>query len=355
MNNYKEDGDNIPFHLKLIFGLILFLLLVSAAFFVYKFYLTFNGEIFPSNHRSDWGTLGDFFGGILNPIFGFASFLALLATIFYQSKELNASTKELRNSATALTAQNKAIELQSFEQTFFSWLNTYRSVLSTIEENHAYKETLIISNGKPLLFKWWAENFNSRVIVMYIRNSNHCHFPQSILIKSLTISDDKDIENFLFDTAYNFPQETTNLILQMWEELYKAKEFQLDSLFRVLYRLLIWIDSQQNNRLSPAQKWLYISIIRGQLSWIEMAYLYMNGLTKVGEKFKLIIEKYALFDNLTFNSDASLQVLKFYCTAPQAYKEVAYSSELAREKLGLPRSSEETLALATATPLQHAE
>lgn len=348
MNNYKENDNNIPLLWKLIFGLGLFVLLALATFLVYKFYLAFGGEIFPSKKRDDWGTLGDFLGGVLNPIFGFASFIALLATIFYQSKELNASTKELRNSATALTAQNKAIELQSFEQTFFSWLNTYRSVLSTIEENHAYKETLIISNGKPLLFKWWADYLYSRAIVINVRNSNHCHFPQSVLSKSFSISDDKDIENFLFDTAYNFPQETTNLILKMWEELYKAKEFQLDSLFRVLYRLLIWIDSQQNNRLSPAQKWLYISIIRGQLSWIEMAYLYMNGLTKVGEKFKLIIEKYALFDNLTFNSDTSLQILKSYSLAPDAYKEEAYSSELARAKLGLPKSSEETLALATA-------
>ena len=87
----------------------------------------------------------------------------------------------------------------------------------------------------------------------------------------------------------------------------------------------------------------------------------MNGLTKVGEKFKPIAEKYALFDNLTFDSDISLQILKIYLLESDADSEEAYSSEIARVKIGLPKSSEATLALATSTsqsstlPLLHAE
>src|SRR5687768_530089 len=37
---------------------------------------------------SKWGQLGDYVGGLLNPVFGFLGFLALLLTLWFQSKEL---------------------------------------------------------------------------------------------------------------------------------------------------------------------------------------------------------------------------------------------------------------------------
>ena len=78
-----------------------------------------------------------------------------------------------------------------------------------------------------------------------------------------------------------------------------------------------------------------------------MIYLYYNGLTDRGFKFKLLIEKYALFDNLTIESDIGIKILNIYLPDESVYKPEAFSSESARKKLGLPKSSEETLALAT--------
>jgi uncharacterized membrane protein len=351
MNSYKEDDNNIPFHWKLIFGIVLFLLLTSAAFFVCKFFLTFSGEIFPSNVRDDWGTLGDFFGGILNPIFGFASFIALLATIFYQSKELNASTKELRNSATALTAQNKAIELQSFEQTFFSWINTYRDLLNSISSNagSSIKDT----TGRTQLYNLWNSSLASHAI--YSSISDYDPNTGSMIFKN-EFSGDYGLN---FESLSNYkkieiigqhkPEAVTDQLFKLWSLLYHGNEYQIDSLFRTVYRLLIWIDSQQPQRLNSAQKWLYVSIIRSQLSWIEMVYLYYNGLTGLGSKFKILIEKYALFDNLSFDSDIGIKVMNKHLPLERSYSNEAFSSELAREKLGLPKSSEDTLALATTT------
>ena len=71
--------------------------------------------------RAEWGQIGDFFGGVLNPLFGFTSLFALLVTIAYQARSLRVSSEELKlsrdelsKSSSALTSQNKAIELQSF-------------------------------------------------------------------------------------------------------------------------------------------------------------------------------------------------------------------------------------------------
>lgn len=341
-----------------MFALTLTVLIVTAVA-ITLYYQEFNKSLFPtittsvktSDVRAEWGQLGDFFGGVLNPIFGFASFIALLITIIYQAKELNASTEELKNSAIALAAQNKAIELQSFEQTFFSWLNTYRDLLIAVSgkiNNNTF-------TGRNFLYSLWEKELSDEAIAYSMFTPNiyggASEFPREEFKDSYENS-------FIGISSYNKietisnkkPIQSTNNILVIWCQLYRKDEYQLDSVFRTLYRLLIWIDSQQSERLSNAQKWLYISIVRSQLSWIEMTYLYYNGLTPPGSKFKLIVEKYALFDNLTIDSDIGMKVLNRHLPLVSNYSEHAFNSEIAREKLGLPKSSEDTLALATATP-----
>lgn len=71
------------------------------------------------------GPLGDFFGGILNPLLSFCTFMALLMTIILQQKELSLTRKELnetqkatRDSAEALKEQSNSIKIQNFENTF---------------------------------------------------------------------------------------------------------------------------------------------------------------------------------------------------------------------------------------------
>lgn len=68
--------------------------------------------------------------------------------------------------------------------------------------------------------------------------------------------------------------------------------------------------------------------MRSQLSWIEMVFLFYNCLTERGSKFKPLVEKYAIFDNLAFNDDEALAALK------TKYADEAFSSDLARVKLG---------------------
>lgn len=349
-----------------ILGLVIIGLLIITFFVIYG-YLNSSGESFFPSERDKLGQFGDYFGGTLNPIFGFASFIALLITIIYQAKELNASTKELKNSATALAAQNKAIELQSFEQTFFSWINSYQELLKSIESENItfdYKpifggnpqESLMgrsqksPKSGRSQLYYWWIGLLDEQSIWHHISSTPNELIPKSSKDKATELKlINREAKGYLLSIASLHSGLIVENILARWNELYSEQEYQLDSLFRTLYRLIIWIDSQHESRLSSAQKWLYISIIRSQLSWIEMCYLYFNGLTNRGNKFKFLVEKYALFDNFTIESDASLEIIKKYYSPEENYASSAFSSEIAREKLGLPRSSEGTLALATTT------
>lgn len=353
-NNFKS------FYL-VIFAVLALIFYISAKYF--NFF-----ETNPPLTREEWGQLGDYFGGTLNPILGFASFLALLATIIYQVKELNLSRteleltrQELSKSAAALTSQNKAIELQSFEQTFFSWLNTYKDLLLSTKGNIKTLQNLNGAKleGREFLYELWNQNLSVDQLAKRVFQSdaygqltNELHtdldFKTTLTDEMACIAYDKKLELLSKENGSSILQ----LIQTQWLNTYRNNEYKLDSLFRTAYKLITWIDAQQSERLNNAQKWLYISIFRSQLSWVEMVYLYYNGLTKRGSKFKLLIEKYALFDNLTIESDIVIKISNEYLPLEFNYMAEAFSSELAREKLGLPRSSEETLALASTTSQQ---
>lgn len=291
----------------------------------------FGGDIVGTTVQ-EWGTVGDFFGGLLNPVFGFLTIVALVLTLLLQSKELKMSReelemsrKELEKSAEALKSQNKAIELQSFEQTFFAWLATYREILGEVTGSSGER-------GRNALNSFWK-----------VALSDDCRVDHDDSAAVFTAK----MESLLFEAWHeigdiNFDSMTPadHLVITKgaedeWERLYHNQENQLDSLFRVLYRLLCWIDLRPQSSLSAEQKWLYVSIVRSQLSWIEMVYLFYNGHTNRGEKFKPLIEKYALFDNLTFESDCVLALYKNNPPNHEGYRPSAYSSDVARAALGL--------------------
>jgi uncharacterized membrane protein len=316
----------------LIIAVISILLVIGVYIYFFK---SHSIDIDPA----PWGQMGDFFGGTLNPIFGFLSVMALLAALVVQGRELKISSDELKNSALALNAQNKAISHQSFEQTFFSWLENYRKMMDSLTIKQQFPDAVIRDYfGKEALYKWWNSRLSMEQVIKEVDKNNP---GQQIMVDF----DNNSGSAFLF-VVKNMPDLITNNSLDIWEKLYLMNEYQLDSLFRNLYRLLLWIDSQNSERMNIAQKWFYISIVRAQLSWIEMVYLFYNGLTERGSNFVRIIDKYALFDNLTFTTEPVILHILNNPPTEIAYAKTAFSSRLARAKLSLPESTEEALAMA---------
>lgn len=65
-----------------ILVVIILLAVVSAAFVIGFYVVSFKGIA----SAATWGQVGDFFGGTLNPIFGFLSVMALLLALVIQSR-----------------------------------------------------------------------------------------------------------------------------------------------------------------------------------------------------------------------------------------------------------------------------
>jgi uncharacterized membrane protein len=280
---------------------------------------------------SNWGNFGSYLGGVLGPVFSFLSMLALLVALVLQTRELRLSREslvlsreELRlsreeqaKSAEALAAQNISIQRQGFEQTFFTWLTTYREVLGEVQGPNK-------SVGRNALVTLWTRELRADFVSPVHQYAGDLKIGAALLQSGL--------DNIGLATAVEFPLLAKGAI-GSWDSLYRENESQLDSLFRVLYRLIKWVDEYPEKQLSVNEKWHYISIVRSQLSWVEMVFLFYNGMTQRGAKFKHLVERYALFDNLTIESDKLLVILRECPTDLNGYSQAAYNSDKAREMI----------------------
>lgn len=88
----------------------LFRLFQVAVYATSVVFLTNLTSVFSSD--SSYGTFGDYFGGMLNPILTFLTFMGLLMTIVLQQKELRLTRNELKESSIALAEQAETLALQ---------------------------------------------------------------------------------------------------------------------------------------------------------------------------------------------------------------------------------------------------
>jgi uncharacterized membrane protein len=133
---------------KFALGILLFLGLSFFIFLVVQYVqLVGNPFIFDAQTadiRAGLGALGDYFGGFLNPILAFLSFIALLYTLYLNQNELKETRKELSRSAkaqedskTVMSEQLKIQSLQQFDSFFFSLSEKLLQQISVIENTIA--------------------------------------------------------------------------------------------------------------------------------------------------------------------------------------------------------------------------
>jgi len=84
--------------------IVAFFLIITA---VTVYFLNFNGPM--SNKHEEWGTFGDFLGGVLNPALSFLALIALLLTLSLQNRQAEISVKELQLSRTELVNSRKEL------------------------------------------------------------------------------------------------------------------------------------------------------------------------------------------------------------------------------------------------------
>ena len=85
--------------------------------YVYHFYYILNYSI--SNNTAEWAQLGDYAGGLLNPILSFVSLVLLIKSLRLQNEANLALRKELKNT-------EKTEKIKAFETQFFNMLDSQK-------------------------------------------------------------------------------------------------------------------------------------------------------------------------------------------------------------------------------------
>jgi uncharacterized membrane protein len=230
-----------------------------------------------------WGQIGDFVGGVLNPILSFIALLAVVLSLRSQASELRAARAEARASQITQTQQtkifekqSKLIERQSFETVFFGLLDLHTKNAEAAK---------FFRNGTPHLgtdaFESYSTKFNVDGMAV------------TVGIADIPAAD-------ILDRANSFNE--------------RSRE-GLGRYFRTLFEFLVYIDNYGVPlRHSPfnvnpilikgfdtpdsIMKKTYAGIVAATFSVYESECLMLYCLTPEGEGLKSLCEKYGLLKHL---------------------------------------------------------
>lgn len=278
----------------------------------------------PAGGPDSWGQFGDFLGGLVNPVVGMVTIILLIMTLKEQQRAIRLQSKELSEqraelvlqreeaakSAAALDAQHKAIVRQSFEQTFFAWLENYRQFINSLNAGSVQGYQVLLRAVQlytPGPLSSVARDF-SRWRALYLASAGG---------------------NTILEQRYE-------MFLENYEAAYESNHAILGPMLTSLYRLIDWVDKSP---IEDSEKWHYVAIVRSQFTWPEMMILAANSATLRGEKFVPLVERYALLDNLEGSTDYIVEAMRsvFLSKKPKdfPYSACAFSS-LAAKTMQLP-------------------
>lgn len=277
MSKGNEKNDNGGINAKKWTTWVFILVLV-----LYLGYFSVMCWFFPGNLEKR-GQFGDMFGA-LGALFSGLAFAGLIITIMQQREDLKnqrdeinlqrqdleaqtealrlqkeeiaQTNEELKSQRKEMEEQNKTIMLQRFENTFFNMLDLQQTIVNEL----SYETVDGEYHGRMVL----------NIMYRQIR---------TIVYKTRQLKDDDPVEKYL--------------------DCYYSCVFSgvLDHYFRHLYRIIKFVD--ESTYFSDKEKYCYICLLRAQLSKDELLMIFYNCLSNYGnEKFKPLIEKYALLRNV---------------------------------------------------------
>lgn len=273
----KKDSWLEEFLSENVVGILVGVLLVAivAGGWITRAYFVKYGEV-PGDTAS-WGQLGDYLGGVLNPVFGFLSVFALLVALVLQTRELKLSRESLALSreelkltreeqakaAEALALQNKAIQQQSFEQTFFSMLKLLEEVL----QGTTYGMNNRVLTGRQAL----SEHLDNSMGDM----SERQRYPSSS------------------SGQMSYPE----FVLSRLQELYRwEKHGQLVRYLRTLQNIL---ELLQHSHIKPSD--IYPKTLRSLLSRNELRLIYFVSFENEWAPLKQLVERFGLLRHFAGN------------------------------------------------------
>ncbi|WP_119142183.1 putative phage abortive infection protein [Pseudomonas reidholzensis] len=257
-----------------------------------------------------WGQIGDFVGGILNPLLSFVAFLAVLINLVLQRQDLALAREEAREAnknqrlqSRIFEKQNSAVERQNFESTFFRLLDTHRQQALLVRVQ--VRNTNEVITGEKC-FAWVKNSFLPRAT----------HGKNEVdLIK---VNVETYSENYSIGMSSYF--RNLHQLLKFIESYGATSGLRESALPGMRIRKSVRNYSDQR---------VYASILRAQLSNDEMCCIFINCLSEKGSGLKYFVEKYSMLKGAQLPDPYRDDKVK------ALYQDIAYADgeEITREQL----------------------
>ena len=260
-------------------------------------FIAFISTIFYICKNTEYGfglnLLGDFMAGTVASIWSLAGlffiYVAFLGQkqqllnqqmeIMYSQLEVKYTRLELSGQKEEMKEQNNTLRQQKFENTFFQLLSLFNSIVNSIDirENNTKN---IQQQGRDC-FRIFYNNLLSQIeAVMRGKKIKG----EIVLLKN----------------------STKEQIVEGYDVFYNLHKSDLSHYFRTIYHIFKFIDESKIE-----DKRRYIAIARAQLSSYEQAVLFYNYIHSNGyDKFKPLIEKYTIFENIDTSLIVGVEVHK---------------------------------------------
>jgi hypothetical protein len=146
-------------------------LLFAFSSYVYQFYIVLDFPL--SKDQAVWGQLGDFIGGLLNPLFGFISIILLIKSLSLQNESNRKLIEQIENT-------KRTESLKSFESLFFNLIdvkNGYFSQFSldisvSVTEKKAFTKDVAVDKLERIIQKFRANAYTNEKIVEFLVDIN---------------------------------------------------------------------------------------------------------------------------------------------------------------------------------------
>jgi Putative phage abortive infection protein len=255
-----------------LIGVGVLFLIITATFFLWNELTSFSSSL--KIDDSKFGSFGSLLSGLVGTLWALAgvilfyvalteqrrdiqtnreSFLLQTEALRLQIKEFEAQTKELEQTRKVYSEQSATQSSQRFENTFFQLLTLHHNIVNSMSLRNSKEE--VDTTGRDCF-----RTFNIKF--------KHIWNPIKI--------------------------ESEAKVVTVYMQIFDDNVDTLGHYFRNLYHIFKFVDKSD-----VTDKKFYAGLVRAQLSSFELLFLVYNCLSENGlEKFKPLVEKYAVLKNL---------------------------------------------------------
>ncbi|MDV7378139.1 putative phage abortive infection protein [Acinetobacter baumannii] len=279
--------------------IIIFLILIAVVFF-----FLIMKEVKITDEAQHWGTVGDFFGGILNPIFALFAFYWLTYSVRLQIKELAETRNELRKAAAAQV--ESARHQQSIAELENENVNTQKELLALQEKTLISQQTANESQQKQIEI----QNFE-RLFFELIKTKNNA-------ISMISTSERSRSGEYNLTGLNVFKDKLSFLkAIEDFYKHYKENEYDIFSSYIGICNQILILLLKNNNAT-------YINIFKATLSRVELEILFISGF--VNSELKENIENTNLLENLNSYFNDSYAEKNFFTNNAFFYRGLAFGA-----------------------------